>query len=64
MFTIQGTEWTKGPDFNPYVRFTYAVQDCLNAAVSPASYEYIYVSKTLRWTTASRSLRLKPSRIS
>jgi hypothetical protein len=56
LFTVQGTEWTRGPGFNEYVRSTYAVQGCLlhgdaaclDSAVSPAAYEYVYVSKTLR----------------
>ena len=56
LFTVQGTEWTKGPGFNEYVRSTYAVQECLaeadgaclDAAVDPSGYEYVYVSKRLR----------------
>jgi hypothetical protein len=56
IFTVQGTEWTKGEDFNKYVRSTYAVQECLataaasclDSAVSRSAYDYIYVSKFLR----------------
>ena len=56
IFTVQGTEWTKGADFNEYVRSTYAVQECLasdavsclDSAVSRSAYDYIYVSKFLR----------------
>jgi hypothetical protein len=56
IFTIQGTEWTQGKNFNSYVTSTYAVQkclsggdaSCLDAAVSPAAYEFIYLSKVLR----------------
>jgi len=56
IFTVQGTEWTKGAGFNDYVRSTYPVQECLStgdascldAAVSRSAYDFIYVSKTLR----------------
>lgn len=56
IFTVQGTEWTQGPNFNDYVRSTYAPQrcllsddaTCLDAAVSPSAYDFIYLSKTLR----------------
>lgn len=56
LFTVQGTEWTKGAGFNEYVRSTYAVQDCLangdmaclDDLVDRAGYDYIYVSKILR----------------
>ncbi len=56
LFTVQGTEWTKGAGFNDYVRSTYAVQECLadsNVAcldelVDRADYDYLYVSKILR----------------
>jgi len=55
LFTVQGTEWTKGAGFNDYVRSTYGVQgclsnsdvSCLDDAVSRADYDYIYVSKIL-----------------
>ena len=56
LFTVQGTEWTKGAGFNEYVRSTYAVQECLansdvaclDELVDRADYDYIYVSKILR----------------
>ena len=56
IYTVQGTEWTKGAGFNEYVRSTYPVQDCLSngdvscldEAVNRSAYDYIYVSKTLR----------------
>lgn len=56
IFTVQGTEWTQGANFNDYVRSTYAVQECLtdgdafclDAAVSRSSYDFIYLSKILR----------------
>lgn len=61
LFTVQGTEWTKGAGFNDYVRSTYGVQDCLsrsgvaclNGAVDRAEYDYIYVSKILRVNNCS-----------
>jgi hypothetical protein len=62
IYTVQGTEWTKGADFNDYVRSTYAVQECLpvgdaaclDAAVSRSAYDFIYLSKTLRVDNCSR----------
>ena len=56
LYTVQGTEWTQGPNFNSYVRSTYAVQNCLtagdasclDAAISRAQYDYVYISKVLR----------------
>ncbi len=61
LFTVQGTEWTKGAGFNDYVRSTYGVQGCLSNsdvaclddAVSRADYDYIYVSKILRVNNCS-----------
>jgi hypothetical protein len=56
IYTVQGTEWTKGADFAGYVRSTYAVQrclsdsdvSCLDSAVSRSDYDYVYVSKVPR----------------
>jgi asparagine N-glycosylation enzyme membrane subunit Stt3 len=56
IFTVQGTEWTQGKNFNQYVTSTYAAQkclysgdaSCLDAAVIRSAYDYIYVSKILR----------------
>jgi len=62
IYTVQGTEWTKGAEFNDYVRSTYAVQECLtsdnaaclDAAVSRSMYDFIYLSKTLRVDNCSQ----------
>jgi len=62
IYTVQGTEWTKGADFNDYVRSTYPVQECLtsndaaclDAAVSRSTYDFIYLSKTLRVDNCSQ----------
>lgn len=56
VYTIQGAEWTKGRGFSSYVTSTYAVQECLaegnvaclDEAVDPVVYEYVYISKQLR----------------
>jgi hypothetical protein len=56
VYTVQGTEWTQGENFAPYVRATYDVQECLlasdvsclDSAISPSQYDYIYLSKILR----------------
>lgn len=56
LFTVQGTEWTKGADFIPYVRSTYAVQQCLSdgevscldSVVERSEYDFVYVSKIPR----------------
>jgi hypothetical protein len=56
IFTVQGTEWTQGPNFNKYVTSTYAAQkclysgeaSCLDSAVNRSAYDFIYVSKILR----------------
>jgi hypothetical protein len=56
IYTVQGTEWLEGENFNSYVESTYPVQecltsggaDCLDSAVSRAEYDYIYFSKLLR----------------
>lgn len=55
IYTVQGTEWTKGADFASYVRSTYDVQrcltdgdlSCLDATVPRSAYDYIYMSKLL-----------------
>lgn len=55
IYTVQGTEWTKGEKFASYAQSTYAVQSCLlngdvsclDSAVSRLDYEYVYVSKLL-----------------
>lgn len=56
IYTVQGTEWTEGPNFNNYVVSTYAVQDCLkeadvacmDAATPRSQYDYLYISRILR----------------
>jgi hypothetical protein len=56
ILTVQGTEWTKGANFNDYVRSTYAVQECLSEgdascldeAVNRSAYDFIYLSKNQR----------------
>ena len=53
VFTVQGTEWTKGVNFASYVQSTYTVQrcltdsdiSCLDSVVNRSDYDYIYVSK-------------------
>lgn len=56
LYTVQGTEWTQGENFNDYVRSTYSVQkclpsgdvSCLDAALDRSRYDYVYISKLLR----------------
>jgi len=56
IFTVQGTEWTRGENFSEYVTSTYAAQkclsggdaSCLDAAASRSAYDFIYLSKVLR----------------
>ena len=56
LYTVQGTEWIEGANFNTYVKSTYPVQECLSSgdnscldtAVSRSLYDYVYVSKILR----------------
>ncbi len=56
VFTIQGTEWLKGKEFTSSVRSTYPAQECLahgdvaclEKAVDPLMYDYVYVASTLR----------------
>jgi hypothetical protein len=56
IYTVQGTEWTKGQDFNAYVRSTYPVQACLSSGdvacldkeIDRSQYDYVYLSKLLR----------------
>ena len=61
LYTVQGTEWIEGPNFNTYVKSTYPVQECLSSAdvscldtaVSRSQYDYVYVSKILRVNNCS-----------
>ena len=56
IYTVQGTEWTKGADFAAYVQSTYAAQrclsdsdiSCLDGVVGRVNYDYVYVSKVPR----------------
>jgi hypothetical protein len=61
IYTVQGTEWTEGANFNEYVRSTYAVQECLDGgeascldeAISRSQYDYVYISRILRVNNCS-----------
>jgi hypothetical protein len=61
--TIQGTEWTQGPNFANYVWSAMDVQgclangdaSCLDQAASRSSYDYIYMSKVLRGNSNCRA---------
>ena len=54
--TIQGTEWTQGPNFANHVWSTLDVQGCLSGgnascldkAIDRSAYDYIYFAKVLR----------------
>jgi hypothetical protein len=56
LYTIQGTEWTKGAEFNDHIKSAYAVQACLSSAepacldatINRLSYDFVYISKNLR----------------
>lgn len=56
IYTVQGTEWTQGKNFNDYVVSTYSVQkclstgdvSCLNEAIGRSQYDYVYISKVLQ----------------
>lgn len=55
LFTVQGTEWTKGDEFGPFIQETYDLQSCYRegpACVSDlldvTQYEFVYLSKVLR----------------
>lgn len=56
IYTVQGTEWTEGPNFNNYVVSTYPVQACLtnadvaclDTATPRSEYDYLYISRILR----------------
>jgi hypothetical protein len=61
IYTVQGTEWTQGKNFNEYVRSTYPVQQCLSSggvpcldeAIDRSEYDYVYISKLLRVNNCS-----------
>jgi hypothetical protein len=54
LFTVQGTEWTKGKNFGTFIKQENDLQDCVlgNAScvddlITPAQYDYVYLSKSL-----------------
>ena len=55
LFTVQGTEWTKGDQFSSFIKETVDLQacydesaSCVDGLMSPSMYDYVYLSKTLR----------------
>jgi hypothetical protein len=55
LYTVQGTEWTKGDEFSPFIRETVALQacyddtpDCVANLLKPGQYDYVYLSRVLR----------------
>jgi hypothetical protein len=56
IYTVQGTEWTKGADFTSYVESTYAVQQCLrtgdisclDSVIDRSEYDFLYIDKMPR----------------
>jgi hypothetical protein len=55
LFTVQGTEWTKGDQFSAFIKETLDLQACYDGSSScidelmpPSAYDYVYLSKILR----------------
>ena len=55
LFTVQGTEWTKGDQFGAFIQETYDLQECyeghpscIDGLMDPSEYDYVYLSKVLR----------------
>jgi hypothetical protein len=55
LFTVQGTEWTKGENFGAFIKAENDLQACYNMGsscvddlIDPSEYEYVYASKILR----------------
>ena len=55
LFTVQGTEWTKGDKFGEFIQETYDLQgcyddhpSCVDSLLEPTEYDYVYLSKVLR----------------
>ena len=55
LFTVQGTEWTKGEEFSPFIQETYDLQtcygegpSCVSDLLDAAQYDFVYLSKVLR----------------
>ena len=55
LFTVQGTEWTKGDQFGPFIQETYDLQacydegpSCVGELLDASQYDFVYLSKELR----------------
>ena len=55
LFTVQGTEWTKGDTFGQFIKAENDLQECLGDSpscvdelIEPSQYDYVYLSKMLR----------------
>ena len=55
LFTVQGTEWTKGDNFGSFIKAENDLQSCyldgpscVDGVISPSEYDYVYLSKSLR----------------
>jgi len=55
LFTVQGTEWTKGDNFGAFIKAENDLQacysedpSCINGVIDSSEYDYVYLSKTLR----------------
>ena len=55
LFTVQGTEWTKGDNFGSFIQAENDLQlcyledpPCVDGLISPTEYDYVYLSKSLR----------------
>jgi len=55
LFTVQGTEWTKGEQFGSSIQETYDLQTCYDGSPScigdlldASQYDFVYLSKELR----------------
>jgi hypothetical protein len=54
LFTVQGTEWTKGENFGAFIKSENDLQDCVlgniacvDTLIAPSQYDYVYLSKSL-----------------
>jgi hypothetical protein len=55
LFTVQGTEWTKGESFGAFIKDENDLQgcysegpSCVDDLIDSSEYDYVYLSKTLR----------------
>jgi hypothetical protein len=55
LYTVQGTEWTKGDNFGSFIQAENDLQtcyldgpSCVDGVISPSEYDYVYLSKSLR----------------